>query len=112
MTIKERLIKTGLKALGSTIFNYSSAGSYQWYNYLLGNKTLKNVMESGYEGNTYVYSIINRIAQTGAGLPIVIWEVDAKGEKVEIVDGDCYDFIHNPNDNNKLKTYVYESIVY
>lgn len=112
MTIKERLIKTGLKALGSTIFNYSSAGSYQWYNYLLGNKTLKNVMESGYEGNTYVYSIINRIAQTGAGLPIVIWEVDAKGEKVEIVDGDFYDFIHNPNENNNLKTFVYESLVY
>lgn len=112
MTIKERLIRTGLKALGSSNLNYSSQGRYQWYNYLLGNKSLKSVMEAGYEGNTYVFSIINRIAQTGAGLPVVIWEVDAKGERKEVVDGDFFKFIHNPNENNNLKTFVYESLVY
>jgi len=111
MSIKERLINFGLKALGNNTFSSGSYG-YKWYNYLLGDKSLKNVMEQGFESNTYVFSIINRIAQTAAGLPIIIYTINAKGEKEVITEGDFYNFIHNPNEENNYKTFTYESLVY
>jgi HK97 family phage portal protein len=114
MSIKERLFNFSLKALSPNNQNSFSNGSYgyKWYNYLLGDKSLKNVMERGFEANTHVFSIINRIAQTGAGLPIVIYDINAKGEKEVISEGDFYNFIHNPNDDNNYKTFTYESLVY
>ena len=76
-----------------------------------GKSTLKKSLEEGYLVNTYVYAIINRIAETGADIPIIIesW----KGDEVEIIEeGDFYNFVHKPNPENNYKSFTYQSLVY
>lgn len=117
MTIKERIAAFSLKALGfGNNFSFGSYG-YRNYNYLLSDRSLKEVMEKGFEGNTYVYSIINRIAQTGAGLPLNIFTVNSQNERELVTPKDTksrdfFNFIHNPNLNSSRKQFVYESLVY
>lgn len=77
-----------------------------------GEKDLKKVLEDGYVSNTYVYSIINRIAEAAADIPIIIEQKNSRGE-IEIVnEGDFYNFVHNPNSRNNYKSLTYQSIVY
>lgn len=76
-----------------------------------GKKDLKSSIDEGYLTNTYVYAIVNAIAEAGANIPIII---EAKrGEDVEVVtEGLFYDFVHNPNNENNYKSFCYESLVY
>jgi HK97 family phage portal protein len=77
-----------------------------------GEKDLKKVLEDGFVSNTYVYSIINRIAEAAADIPIIIEQKNSRGE-IEIVnEGDFYDFVHKPNSRNNYKSLTYQSIVY
>ena len=76
-----------------------------------GKTDLKKVLDEGFLINTYVYSIINRIAETGADIPVIIeaWNND---EYEVITDGDFYNFVHNPNRENNYKSLTYQSLVY
>jgi len=76
-----------------------------------GKTNAKTSLDEGYLVNTYVYAIINRIAETGASIPLVIesW----KGDEMEIIeDGDFYNFVHKPNPENNYKSLCYQSLVY
>ena len=76
-----------------------------------GKKNLKKVVDDGYINNTYVYSIINRIAETGTHLPIKVMR--QKGDVIEeLEDGEFYDFVHKPNENETWRDWFYKSLVY
>ncbi len=77
-----------------------------------GKKGLKSVIDEGYSINTYVYSIINRIAESAADIPIIIEHKNSNGEIEIITEGDFYDFVHKPNPKNNYKSLTYQSIVY
>lgn len=77
-----------------------------------GKKSLKEVLNKGYLSNTYVYSIINRIAETAADIPLLIQETNSKGDVEEITEGDFYDFVHRPNKDDNHKSHTYKSLVY
>lgn len=72
---------------------------------------MKTVLNEGYMANTYVYAIINRIAETGADIPIIIENL--VGDDIEIVtEGDFYNFVHKPNPENNYKNVAYQSLAY
>ena len=76
-----------------------------------GSNGMKTSINEGFNLNTYVYSIINRIAETGADIPIII--ENKVGDEIEIItEGDFYNFVHNPNPDNNYKSFTYQSLVY
>ena len=77
-----------------------------------GKTDLKKVIDEGFLINTYVYSIINRIAETGADIPLIIEAKNSKGEIEIVTEGDFYNFVHNPNKENNYKSLTYQSLVY
>lgn len=80
-------------------------------NFGFGDRSIKSTIDEGYASNTYVYSIINRIAESAADIPIIIER--KKGDKVELVtEGDFYNFVHRPNNEDNWKSWIYKAIVY
>ena len=76
-----------------------------------GKTTIKKSLDEDYLVNTYVYAIINRIAETGAAIPLIIEE--HKNDVIEIItEGDFYNFVHQPNPENNYKSLTYQSLVY
>jgi HK97 family phage portal protein len=75
------------------------------------NKPKKNFSE-GFNANTYVYSIINRLANSATSIPILVEKKNKKDEWEELLEGDFYNFVHNPNPNESYydlqrKAYIY-----
>ncbi len=81
-------------------------------NIVFGKKSIKKVLKEGFSENTYVYSIINRISESAADIPIIIENKNSKGETEEVLSGDFYNFVHRPNTQDNYKTQVYKSLVY
>lgn len=77
-----------------------------------GEQTAEKLLEEGYLTNNHVYSIINRIASSGANIPVIIKNKLKDGTKEIITEGDFYDFVHNPNEENNYKSFTYQSLVY
>tara|TARA_R110002126_G_scaffold266736_1_gene410078 strand:- start:3598 stop:4953 length:1356 start_codon:yes stop_codon:yes gene_type:complete len=77
-----------------------------------GQKSIENLIKEGYLTNNHVYSIINRIASTGADIPIVIKNRLKDGTEEIVMDGDFYNFVHSPNNENNYKSFTYQSLVY
>jgi HK97 family phage portal protein len=76
-----------------------------------GKNTMKKGVNEGFLLNTYVYAIINRIAETGADIPVII--ENKRGEEIEIItEGDFYNFVHQPNPETNYKSFTYQSLVY
>ena len=76
-----------------------------------GDSDLKKLIQEGYITNNHVYSIINRIAEDGANIPIVI-ENHKKDGSIEIInEGEFFNFVHNPNPQNTYKALTYQSLV-
>ena len=73
---------------------------------------IKQFLDEGYNTNTYVYSIINRIAETAASIPVLVESINSAGEIEIIKEGDFYDFVHNPNPQTNYKSFTYQSLVY
>ena len=73
---------------------------------------LKKSVEEGFLANTYIYSIINRIAETGSDIPIIIEAKRNNGDVEIITEGDFYNFVHKPNSENNYKSFTYQSLVY
>lgn len=78
----------------------------------LGEKSIEKYLEEGYLNNNHVYSIINRIASSGADIPVTIKNVLRDGEEEIVREGDFYNFVHNPNNENTYKSFTYQSLVY
>ena len=75
------------------------------------NKPKKNFSE-GFNANTYVYSIINRLANSATSIPILVEKKNKLNEWDLLEDGDFYNFVHNPNPNENFynlfkKAYIY-----
>lgn len=85
---------------------------YNAFGFAFGGQNLENLIKQGFQSNTNVYSIINRIAETAADIPIII-EVKRPGsDKIEILtEGEYFDFVHNPNPDTNYKNFKYQSIV-
>ena len=69
-----------------------------WYSmglwgYVQGNHTIDNFVTKGYGKNPYLYSIIDKISKTAAGLDHEL--IDVNNEVVR--NGDVFDFIEKPN---------------
>lgn len=77
-----------------------------------GETTLKKLIKEGYTSNNHVYSVIDRIASDAAAIPLIIEEINSNGEAEIVTEGDFYNFVHNPNEDNNYKSFVYQSIVY
>lgn len=77
-----------------------------------GETTLKKLIKEGYTSNNHVYSVIDRIASDAAAIPLIVEEINSDGEKEIVTEGDFYNFVHNPNEDNNYKSFVYQSIVY
>lgn len=77
-----------------------------------GKSDLKKVVDEGYVTNNHVYSIINRIAEDAANIPVIIENKLSNGDIEIITEGDFYNFVHGPNQDNNYKSFTYQSIVY
>lgn len=77
-----------------------------------GKKNLKTIIDEGFTSNTHVYSIINRIAESAADIPLIIESLNSKGDIEIITEGDFFDFVNNPNPKNNYKSFTYQSMVY
>lgn len=77
-----------------------------------GETTLKKLIKEGYTSNNHVYSVIDRIASDAAAIPLIVEEINSDGETEIVTEGDFYNFVHNPNEDNNYKSFVYQSIVY
>jgi len=110
----------------NTLLNYNSP-IQKWGNdyftqmgFNFGTNNLSTLIEDGFKSNTHIYSIINRICEAGADIPVLIEAIQPNGDVV-IVDPknedfakyrDYYEFVHNPNKNNNYKSFMYAALVY
>lgn len=88
--------------------------------FTFGQNNLTALINDGFKSNTQIFSIINRIAETGSDIPVTIKAIKPNGEIV-IVDpknedfskyADFYNFVHNPNPDNTYRSMMYQSLVY
>lgn len=93
---------------------------YQQNGFNFGSHDLGTLTRQGFQSNTYIYSIINRIAETGSNIPVIVEAIKPDGEVV-IVEPESpefnkykeyYQFVHKPNKDNNYKSFKYESLVY
>ena len=77
-----------------------------------GKNKPKKSFDEGFNTNTYVYSIINRIVNTATSIPIVV-EKKGKADKwEELTSGEFYDFVHNPNPNENFYNLFKKGLTY
>ena len=81
-------------------------------NFFFGNFKKKAPVEEGFSSNTYVFSIIDRLAETMAIIPIKIYNRINSEEKEEVKEGDFYDFYFNPSPGKTYNDFKYEASVY
>ena len=81
-------------------------------NFFFGNYKKKAPINEGFAANTYVFSIIDRLAETMAIIPIKIYNDIDPEEREEIKDGDFYNFYFNPSPGKTYNDFMYEGSVY
>lgn len=60
-------------------------------------KGQQQLIDEGYGSNVTAYSIIKKIAQTGADIPIYIYTLNKKGEKEKVEKGDLWNAFQRPS---------------
>jgi len=75
------------------------------------NKPKKNFTD-GFDANTYVYSIINRIANSASSIKLVPEKKNKQGAWDEIDSGDFYNFFKRPNPNVNTYNLLKEALIY
>jgi len=104
-----------LKALTGNL-NVNLHGESQFMkifsNFQFGDANLEKFVNQGFISNNQVYSIINRIAEDAANIPIIIENKNSDGSIEVVEEGDFYNFVHKPNAVDTYKSFVYQSIVY
>lgn len=73
---------------------------------------MRKSFSEGFDANTYVYSILNKLATSAASVYIDIKEQNKKGEWELVESGDFYNFIKKPNPNQTFYQIIYQSYVY
>jgi len=77
-----------------------------------GKNQPKKNFDEGFNANTYVYSIINRIVNTATSIPIIIEKKNKKDEWEELFEGDFYNFINQPNPNENFYNLFQKALIY
>jgi HK97 family phage portal protein len=110
-------------AAWNTFFNYNSPIE-QWGDKIFtamgiefGSKNLGAFVRKGYKSNNQVYSIINRIAEKGASIPLRITATLTNGDVVEVLEndtmfGEFYEFVHRPNPEDNYRSFMYAALVF
>jgi len=75
-------------------------------------KSLKQIVKAGFNNNTHIYSIIDRISTDASNIPVLIKAMNSAGDVEIITEGDFYDFVHNPNMEDTYRSITYKSMVY
>lgn len=75
------------------------------------NKPKKN-FDEGFNSNTYVYSIINRIVNTATSIPIIVENKNKLNEWEVLEEGDFYNFVNKPNPNENFYNLFEKAIIY
>lgn len=110
-------LKTAFKALITPENVYHDNGKHNsFYSFFegltVGKKEMRNSFHEGFDANTYVYSIINKLATSAASIYIELEVQNKKGEWEEIKEGDFYNFLQKPNPNQNLSQLIYEAFIY
>lgn len=94
---KDKYLDLSLK--GDTFIPLTSSKS----SYLLGfdgsqgtSKSQQELIDTGYGLNVTAYSIIKKIAQTGASLPLRLYVENKKGEKELVEKGELFELLKRP----------------
>jgi HK97 family phage portal protein len=72
----------------------------------------KTVIDKGYAGNADLYSIVRKIATTGAAIPRDLYEINSEGEKELVTSGELYDLLQQPNRLQTMNEFVEEALIY
>lgn len=114
MMSKVKVILENLKSIttaGQTrlghAFGVISGGGFSFSHH-----KFEKLLNEGYASNSDVYSIINRIAITGAAIPYKVTNTKRNGEIEVITSGNFYDSIHQPNKNQNKIEFVGEALGY
>lgn len=59
-------------------------------------KSQQQLIDNGYGGNVTAYAIIKKISQTGASLPLKLYQLDKQGKKVEVEKGELFEILKRP----------------
>ena len=70
------------------------------------------IIDKGYAGNADLYAIINKIASSGAAIPLDLYEINKDGEKELITEGELYDLLKQPNRMQTMSEYVQEAMMF
>ena len=74
--------------------------------------TDQDALKYGYMSNLDYYSIVTKAASGVKNLPIKLYEVDARGEYIEVTQGEVHDYIFNPNDDQTLGELFEQEVIY
>lgn len=80
--------------------------------FAFGKDGKKSGINEGFKLNSYIYSIIHRIATTAADIPIEVVRKLPSGEEELVNDGDFYDLVHRPNKTENWASMLYQSLVF
>lgn len=90
--------------------------AYQTYQYTGGfsfsSFDEEYIINKGYAGNADLYAIVNKIASTGAAVPLDLYEINAAGEKELITDGELFDLIQQPNRLQTKDEFIQEALMF
>jgi len=70
-----------------------------------------NAINNGYSKNNSWYSIVTKVARGVASLPITLYTIDGE-EKTKVDQGELYDLIFNPNQNQSFRELSEEQMIY
>lgn len=90
---------------GSRTFSFFSVFDF-------GKNKPKKSFDEGFNSNTYVYSIINRIVNTATSIPIIVEKKSKQDKWEELTDGEFYNFVHNPNPNENFYNLFKKGLIY
>lgn len=96
--------------------NYQQGSNDTFYTFFEGLKTgkkeLRKSFSEGFDSNTYVYSIINKLATAASTIYVDPKIKNKQGEWELLESGDFYNFAKRPNPNQNLQQLLFEAYVY
>lgn len=108
-------ITNALKALVSSP-NYVMEGNTRVFNLLknfsFGKGSIETSVKEGYNINTYVYSIVNAIANSATSIPLQPQKKNKQGAWEVLESGDFHKFATKPNENENIYNFVKKSLIY
>ena len=69
------------------------------------------LIDEGFAYNTDVHAITSKLSEKGSDIPFILQEQTPDGWE-EVIDGERYDFMQEPNPKQTFKQFHYESLLY